>query len=57
MGLRKIFLIAFKDLRLIFRDPAALIMMLLAPFLLTIGMGAIAGGFSEGLDRPSAISR
>ncbi|HOE70550.1 MAG TPA: ABC transporter permease [Brevefilum sp.] len=48
MGLRKLFLIAFKDLRLIFRDPAALIMMLLAPFLLTIGMGALTGGFSGG---------
>ncbi len=46
MGLRKLFLIAFKDLRLIFRDSAALIMMLLAPFLLTIGMGALTGGFS-----------
>ena len=48
MGLRKLFLIAFKDLRLIFRDPAALIMMLLAPLLLTIGMGALTGGFSGG---------
>ncbi len=48
MGLRKLFLIAFKDLRLIFRDSAALIMMLLAPLLLTIGMGALTGGFSGG---------
>jgi ABC-2 type transport system permease protein len=41
--MRKIFLIGFKDLRLIFRDPAALILMLLAPFALTIGLGFVTG--------------
>ena len=46
MNLRKFFLIAFKDLRLIFRDPAGLIFMLLAPFALTLGMGALTGRFS-----------
>jgi ABC-2 type transport system permease protein len=46
MQLKKLFLIAFKDLRLIFRDPSALVLMLLAPFLLTIGMGALTGRFS-----------
>ena len=48
MGLRQLFLIALKDLRLIFRDRSALILMLLAPFALTIGMGAITGQFSSG---------
>lgn len=48
MQLKKLFLIAFKDLRLIFRDPSALVLMLLAPFLLTLGMGALTGRFSGG---------
>ena len=42
----KTFLIGIKDLRLIFRDRAALIFMLLAPFLLTLGMGLVTGRFS-----------
>ena len=46
MNLRKFFLIAFKDLRLIFHDPAGLVFMLLAPFALTLGMGALTGRFS-----------
>ncbi len=50
MQLKKLFLIALKDLRLIFRDPSALILMLLAPFVLTIGMGALTGRFSGGSD-------
>jgi ABC-2 type transport system permease protein len=48
MQLKKLFLIAIKDLQLIFRDPSALVLMLLAPFLLTIGMGALTGRFSGG---------
>ena len=40
------FLIGIKDLRLAFRDRAALMFMLLAPFLLTIGMGFVTGRFS-----------
>ncbi len=48
MQLKKLFLIAIKDLRLIFRDPSALVLMLLAPFVLTIGMGALTGRFSGG---------
>jgi ABC-2 type transport system permease protein len=44
--MRKLFLIGIKDLRLIFRDRAALTFMLLAPFLLTIGMGFVTGRFS-----------
>lgn len=42
----KLFLIGIKDLRLIFRDRAALILMLVAPFLLTFGMGLVTGRFS-----------
>ncbi len=42
----KTFLIGIKDLRLVFRDRAALTFMLLAPFLLTIGMGFVTGRFS-----------
>lgn len=44
--MRKLFLIGFKDLKLMFRDRAALTFMLLAPFLLTIGMGFVTGRFS-----------
>ncbi len=46
--MKKLFLIGFKDLKLTFRDRAALIFMLLAPFLLTLGMGAVTGSFSKG---------
>jgi ABC-2 type transport system permease protein len=44
--MKKLLLIGIKDLRLIFRDRAALTFMLLAPFLLTIGMGFVTGRFS-----------
>jgi ABC-2 type transport system permease protein len=46
MNLKKLILIALKDLRLIFRDSSALVLMLLAPFVLTLGMGALTGRFS-----------
>ena len=46
--MKKLFIIGIKDLKLVFRDRAALIFMLLAPFLLTIGMGAVSGSFSKG---------
>jgi ABC-2 type transport system permease protein len=42
----KTILIGLKDLRLVFRDRAALVFMLLAPFLLTVGMGFVTGRFS-----------
>jgi ABC-2 type transport system permease protein len=42
----KTLLIGLKDLKLMFRDRAALVFMLLAPFLLTIGMGFVTGRFS-----------
>lgn len=53
--MRKLFLIGIKDLKLIFRDRAALIFMLLAPFLLTIGMGFVTGRFSGGSSALSDI--
>jgi ABC-2 type transport system permease protein len=57
--MKKLFLIGIKDLRLMFRDRAALTFMLLAPFLLTIGMGFVTGRFggnSNGLsDIPVVI--
>lgn len=46
--MKKLLLIGFKDLKLMFRDRAALTFMLLAPFLLTIGMGFVSGRFSGG---------
>lgn len=41
--MKKIFLIGLKDLRLMFRDRAALVLMLLAPFVLTLGLGFVTG--------------
>jgi ABC-2 type transport system permease protein len=46
MAMRRILLIAFKDLKMVFRDRTALIFMLLAPFALTIGLGLATGSFS-----------
>ncbi len=48
--MKKIFLIGFKDLKIMFRDRAALILMLLAPFVLTIGLGLATGQMSSGTD-------
>ena len=46
--MKKLLLIGIKDLKVMFRDRAALTFMLLAPFLLTIGMGFVTGRFSGG---------
>ena len=46
--MKKIFLIGWKDLTLAFRDRAALLLMLAAPFLLTLGLGFVTGSFSGG---------
>ncbi|MBX3038033.1 MAG: ABC transporter permease [Anaerolineales bacterium] len=43
----KLLLIGLKDLKIAFRDRAAIIFMLLTPFLLTIGMGLVTGRFSS----------
>lgn len=50
----KILLIGLKDLTLAFRDRAALILMLLAPFILTLGLGFVTGRFSS--DSQSGLS-
>ena len=42
----KTLLIGLKDVRLAFRDRAALIFMLAAPFVLTLGLGLVTGRFS-----------
>src|SRR5271157_234400 len=44
--MKKIFLIGIKDVTLVLRDRTALIFMLLAPFLLTLGLGFVTGHFS-----------
>lgn len=46
--MRKILLIGWKDLRLAFRDRTALLLMLAAPFLLTLGLAFVSGRFSGG---------
>lgn len=44
--MKKVILIGLKDLQIAFRDRAGLILMLLAPFVLTLGMGFVTGRFS-----------
>jgi len=46
--MRKTLLIGWKDVVLAFRDRAALILMLAAPFVLTVGLGFVTGRFSGG---------
>lgn len=56
--MKKIIQIGWKDLRVIFRDRAALILMLLAPFALTVGMGLVTGTLSSsggGLSQVSMV--
>jgi ABC-2 type transport system permease protein len=45
--MKKILLIGLKDIKLAFRDKAGLIFMLLAPFLLSLGLGLVTGAFSN----------
>ena len=45
--MKKIFLLGWKDLVLAFRDRAGIILMLLAPFALTLGLGLVTGGFTQ----------
>jgi len=47
IAMKKLFLIGFKDLKLVFRDKAALTFMLLAPFLLTLGLGFVTGAYGS----------
>jgi len=51
----KIFLIGWKDLKLAFRDRAALIFMFLAPLLLTVGLGFVTGSFTSSSSTISGI--
>ncbi len=56
--MRKIFLIGLKDLKIVIRDRTALIFMLLAPFLLTLGLAAVTGAFgsnSSGISQMKVI--
>jgi len=46
--MQKTFLIGLKDLTLAFRDRAALVLMLAAPFALTLGLGFVTGRLSGG---------
>lgn len=46
--MKKTLLIGRKDLTLAFRDRTALLLMLLAPFLLTLGLGFVTGRLSDG---------
>jgi ABC-2 type transport system permease protein len=54
--MRKILLIAAKDLRLAFRDRAAIILMLAAPFLLTLGMALVTGRLTSPAGQSSGLS-
>ncbi len=45
--MKKLLIIGWKDVTLAFRDVTAIIFMLLAPFLLTIGMGLVTGSFGS----------
>src|SRR5688500_6504707 len=47
-SMTKLLAIGLKDLTLAFRDRAALILMLAAPFVLTLGLGFASGRFSCG---------
>ncbi|MBK8987544.1 MAG: ABC transporter permease [Chloroflexi bacterium] len=46
--MKKILQISWKDLIVLFRDRGALVLMLGAPFVLTLGLGLITGSFSGG---------
>lgn len=55
--MKKIFLVAAKDLKLAFRDRAAIILMLAAPFLLTLGMALITGRLASPSGQSSGPSQ
>lgn len=45
--MKKVWIIGWKDLLVLFRDRGALILMLAAPFVLTLGLGLITGSFAQ----------
>ncbi len=49
--MKKILVIGLKDFSLIWRDRAALLLMLAAPFVLTLGLGFVSGRFAAGSGR------
>ncbi|WP_299029222.1 ABC transporter permease [uncultured Thermanaerothrix sp.] len=51
--MRRILLIALKDLLLILRDRSMVLMILIGPFLLTFGMGLISGRMGGGVSQSS----
>jgi ABC-2 type transport system permease protein len=56
--MKRILQIGWKDLRVIFRDRAALILMLVAPFVLTVAMGLVTGSLgssSSGINQVSVV--
>jgi ABC-2 type transport system permease protein len=54
--MKKILQIGWKDLRVIFRDRSALILMLLAPFVLTVAMGLVTGSLGSSSSGVSQVS-
>ena len=54
--MRKILTIMWKDISVIFRDGAALLLMIAGPLVLTLGLGLITGSFNRDEDAPT-ISR
>ena len=54
--MKRILQIGWKDLRVIFRDRAALILMLLAPFAMTLGMGLVTGTLGSTVGGLSKVS-
>lgn len=54
--MRKILIIMWKDVSVLFRDWAALILIIAGPLALTVGMGLVTGSFNRSNDAP-AVSR
>jgi ABC-2 type transport system permease protein len=52
MDFKKFLTIALKDIRVLFQDRATLMIILVAPFALTLVLGAAFGGISTGNDSP-----
>lgn len=54
--MNKILQIVYKDLIVTFQDRAALLLMIVAPLLLTVAMGTVTGSFSDETEGLSAIA-
>src|SRR5713101_5530131 len=54
--MNKILIIGWKDFILIWRDRPALLLMLAAPFVLTLGLGFVSGRFAAGGSSSSGLS-